>query len=254
MEKTKSTQTFIFLLIAYAFVAAINVFLPQDVAGLNLGNAQLPAPAPVVALAAAGIVFIAYGIIGFIGLTLSRKLELPEMWDSTITNRQRFLVPALVGLGCAVFIIICDIVFAPINGVGRIPHPPFPTSFFASIAAGIGEEILTRLFFISFWTWLISRIILRGRWQTQIYWFFSAVSALAFGMSHLPSLMFMYNWTSMSQIPSMLIVELILLNGIIGIFAAYYFKKYGFLAPVGIHFWADILWHVIWGLVQTMIV
>ena len=28
-----------------------------------------------------------------------------------------------------------------------------------------------------------------------------------------------------------------------------YFRKYGFLAPVGIHFWADIVWHVLWGLV-----
>jgi hypothetical protein len=46
----------------------------------------------------------------------------------------------------------------------------------------------------------------------------------------------------------MLLVEMILLNGILSLIAAYYFKKSGFLAPVGIHFWADIVWHVIWGL------
>jgi len=40
-----------------------------------------------------------------------------------------------------------------------------------------------------------------------------------------------------------------LLNGLMSIFAAYYFRKYGFLAPVGIHFWADIVWHVLWGLI-----
>ncbi len=35
---------------------------------------------------------------------------------------------------------------------------------------------------------------------------------------------------------------------LISIFGAYYFKKYGFFAPVGIHFWTDIVWHVLWGL------
>ena len=30
--------------------------------------------------------------------------------------------------------------------------------------------------------------------------------------------------------------------------AAYAFKKYGFLAPIGVHVWTDIVWHVLWGL------
>jgi hypothetical protein len=46
----------------------------------------------------------------------------------------------------------------------------------------------------------------------------------------------------------MLLIEMILLNGVLSLLAAHYFKKYGFLAPVGVHFWTDILWHVIWGL------
>jgi hypothetical protein len=28
------------------------------------------------------------------------------------------------------------------------------------------------------------------------------------------------------------------------------FKKYGFLAPVGLHFWTDIVWHVLWGIIS----
>jgi hypothetical protein len=41
--------------------------------------------------------------------------------------------------------------------------------------------------------------------------------------------------------------EIILLNGVISFFAACYFRKYGFLAAAGIHFWADVVWHVIFG-------
>jgi hypothetical protein len=44
------------------------------------------------------------------------------------------------------------------------------------------------------------------------------------------------------------LAEIILMNGILSIFAAYYFKKFGLFAPMGIHFWADIVWHTIWGI------
>jgi hypothetical protein len=28
--------------------------------------------------------------------------------------------------------------------------------------------------------------------------------------------------------------------------------KYGFLAAVGIHFWTDVIWHVIWGMISFL--
>jgi membrane protease YdiL (CAAX protease family) len=248
MDKKISNRIFILLIAVYALVTFISVFLPQTSPNVSVPTNQLPAPLPVVALVSAGIALVLYGGLGFIGLVLSRKLGLPEIWDSDISNRQRFLIPALVGLGVGIVIIIGDLVFSPINGIGHFPHPPFPASIVASIAAGIGEEVMFRLFFISFWTWLVSKIILRGRWQTQVYWVISLVSAIAFGLGHLPGVMFLKGWTSMAQVPPILMVEMILLNGILSLFAAYYFKKYGFLAPVGIHFWADMVWHVIWGL------
>jgi len=68
-----------------------------------------------------------------------------------------------------------------------------------------------------------------------------------FGLSHLPSLMYLQHWTSMAQIPPTLWLELLSLNGLMALVAAFFFRKYGFLAPVGVHFWADVVWHVIWG-------
>ncbi len=49
--------------------------------------------------------------------------------------------------------------------------------------------------------------------------------------------MFLYGLKSLHEIPLALISEIILLNGIVSIFAAYYFRKFEFLASVGIHFW-----------------
>jgi hypothetical protein len=42
-------------------------------------------------------------------------------------------------------------------------------------------------------------------------------------------------------------MEIVLLNGMLGMFAAYGLGKHGFLAAVGIHFWTNIVWHVLWG-------
>jgi hypothetical protein len=201
-----------------------------------------------VALANAGLVFVIYGGLGLAGFFLARRLGLPELWDASTTNRQRFLIPALVGAGLGLVLIGGDLIFSPMNGVGRLPHPPFPTSLVASITAGIGEETIFRLFFISFWTWLVSRVILRARFQTPVYWIASLFSAMAFGFGHLPSVMFLEGWTTMAQVPGMLLAELLVLNGLISLAAAYLFRRYGFLAPVGVHFWCDVVWHVLWGI------
>ena len=59
--------------------------------------------------------------------------------------------------------------------------------------------------------------------------------------------MFALGIESVNQVPAALLGEVILLNGVVSLFAAYYFRRYGFLAAVGVHFWMDVVWHVIWG-------
>lgn len=189
-----------------------------------------------------------YGGLGFIGLKLAKKLGFADIWDLEVSNRQRLLIPGIIGVALGVFIIVMDIIFSRFNGIGRLQHPPFPSSIFASLSAGIGEEILFRLFFVSLWIWLISIVILKGKYRTQVFWVVTAISALAFALGHLPAVMILFNYTSLNEIPPALISELILLNGVVSVFAAYYMRKYGFLTAVGIHFWTDVIWHVIWGL------
>lgn len=241
-----SLKIYIGLIIILAILATINVFLPQ---GAFLSTQTLPASKPVLALANAAIMLILYGGLGFLGLKFSSKLGFADIWDLKVSNKQRFLIPALVGGGIGIFFILVDIIFSKFHTLGPITHPPFPTSLVASVTAGIGEEVIFRLFFISFWVWLISYVILKKRWQNQIFWIVTLFSALAFALGHFPSVVIIFNLNTIQEIPFALISEIILLNGVISIFAAYYFRKYGFLAAVGIHFWTDIIWHVIWGII-----
>jgi len=242
-----SIKIYISLIIALAILAVINVFLPQ---GAFLPTQTLPASKPILALVNAAIILILYGGLGFIGLRLSQKIGFTDIWDLKISHKQRFLIPALVGGGIGIFFILADVIFSKFHTLGPIPHPPFPSSFVASATAAIGEEVIFRLFFIPFWVWLISYAILKNRWQNKVFWVVTIFSALAFALGHFPSVMILFDLNSIQEIPFVLISEIILLNGVISFFAAYYFRKFGFLAAVGIHFWTDIIWHVIWGIIS----
>jgi len=241
-----SLKIYVTLIITLAILAAINVFLPQ---GAFLPSQTLPASKLVLALVNAAIMLILYGGLGFLGLKLSSKLGFTDIWDLKVSNKQRFLIPALVGGVIGIFFILADVIFSKFHALGPIPHPPFPTSLVASVTAGIGEEVIFRLFFISFWVWIISFVILKNRWQNKVFWVVAFFSALAFALGHFPSVMIIFDLNTIQEIPFALISEIILLNGVISIFAAYYFRKYGFLAAVGIHFWTDIIWHAIWGMI-----
>ncbi len=245
-QKVKSNFTFLILLIILVVCAGLNTILPQGEIVPQVTQSQIPQW--LISLVSAGGTMLIYGILGFIGLILWRKIGFPDIWDERISNKQRFLIPVIVGSVIGVALILLDLLFSPVNGVGRLIHPPFPTSIVASISAGIGEEFLFRLFYISFWTWLVGKIILRGRGLNIVYWVVAILAALLHGASHLPSAMFLFGASNPMSLPPMLLVEIFLLNGLLSIFAAYYYKKFGLFAPIGIHFWADIVWHTIWGL------
>lgn len=235
-----------------AILAAANLFLPQGDFVPTMPAQALPASKPVMALAVVGLLFVLYGGLGWIGLLLARKLGWPDLWTPAISNRQRFLLPALTGVAVGVLFMLADTLFSRSGTWGRLPHPPFPTSLVASATAGIGEEIIFRLFFIAFWVWLIGQVLLKGRGHTAVFWIVAILSALAFGAGHLPAVMFLLGAQELTALPPLLLGEILLLNGVLALLAAFYFRRYGFLAAVGIHFWADVIWHVLWGFTQQM--
>jgi membrane protease YdiL (CAAX protease family) len=241
-----SLKIYLYLVLVLAVSNVIQLFLPSF-QGL-LPSTSLPAPLPVIALVNAAIAIVVYGGLGFAGLKLSARMGFTGISSPEVNNRQRLLIPGIIGLALGVVLILADLLFSRFNGIGRLLHPSFPASIFASLSAGIGEEILFRLFFIPFWVWIISSLILRGRGRNPVFWVITIVSALVFALGHLPALMLLFNFTSVSQISPALILQIVLLNGVISIFAAYYMRKYGFLAAVSIHFWTDVVWHVVWGL------
>lgn len=247
MTRVRSNWTYVALIAILSLVSAANLYLPQgDFVGI-VPLEELPASRPVMALAVAGIMALLYGGLGWIGILLARRLGFPDLWEAEISNHQRFVVPALIGIAVGCFFVLADTLFVRMHSLGPLPHPPFPTSLVASIAAGIGEETIFRLFFMAFWIWLISAVLLRGRHQSLVFWLVASCSAVFFALGHIPSAMMLFGLEHISQIPLILYVEIILLNSVLSFLAAIYWRQFGFLAAVGIHFWTDVVWHVIWG-------
>ena len=244
-KPSPSIGIYVGLVITLAVLSAVSIFLPQ---GAYMPLQELPASKPVLALVNAFTMLVLYGGLGYIGLRLARKLGFAEVWDANVSNRQRFLIPASIGVSLGILFVLADAIFSRLHSLGPLPHPPFPTSLVASATAGIGEEIIFRLFFISFATWLVSHVILKKKWEVEVFWVVAVFSALAFAAGHIPTVMILSGLNTVNDIPSALLAEIFLLNGGLSLFAAYYFRKYGFLAAVGIHFWTDIIWHVVYGL------
>ncbi|RPJ41158.1 MAG: CPBP family intramembrane metalloprotease, partial [Chloroflexi bacterium] len=199
-----------------------------------------------------------YGIIGLLGYFAARKTGLPGIYSPEGGWRRWVVIPLLLSIPCALGLIFGDLLFAPINGLGLFPHPTFPLSFFASISAGIGEEILFRLFVFSVWALLLTWLFKRFNGRTAALWIANVIAALGFAAGHLFSLAMISGAAVFDSSGSMtflfdkinpvLVTEAFLLNGVIGLLAGWRYMKDGLVAAVGVHFWTDIFWHVLWGL------
>ena len=127
-------------------------------------------------------------------------------------------------------------------------HPPFPVSILASVAAGIGEEILFRGFVFGLWAVLLNWLFKRFNRRSLALWSANLIAALAFGASHLGTLFVFTGSSTLNELNPILLMEVFLLNGMIGLAAGDRYMKDGLVAAVGVHFWTDIVFHVIWGL------
>lgn len=242
-----STIAFLGLVLLNAILAGVATFMPQGAAlGLPEGEVDLLT----LALMNAGIVLVMYGGLGYIGLRLTRKLGYPDLLDARVNNRQRFLNPCIVGLWLGLLFIVADNILGSLHHYGPLPHPPFPTSVLASFSAGIGEEMVFRLFFIPLLVWLVSHVVLKGEMERPIFWNAAIFSGIFFAIAHIPAVMLLLGLESLPEIPMPMMTELFLLNGTLSLVAAYFLRRSGYLAAVTVHTSANIVWHVIWGLLR----
>lgn len=250
MHRRQLTVFLILLLLAALSAFVIHTLFSEELAAsAGVPVPDMGVPESVLGLANAGIVIAQSGILGLVGYWFARRLALPGIYSEDGNWGRWFFIPLVLGLMCGILLIIGDLVFAPINGFGRFVHPEFPISIPASLNAGIGEEITFRGFVLGLWGVIFDWLSRRFKGRRVALWIANILSALAFGAGHLMTLLFLTGASSLAELNPILVTELFLLNGILGLVAGWRYMKDGLVAAAGVHFWNDVAFHVLWGLV-----
>jgi hypothetical protein len=155
-------------------------------------------------------------LIGWVGVYLAPGTGFTGMWQKDISQRKRFLEPALVGVGIGTLSVILDII-QPLASEELVA---IPASLVAYPLAAIIEEIVFRLFLTTTLVWIFSNMLLRGNWQELVFW----VMNIFLGVAHFFIMIALYF-----------------------ILAAFYYRRYGFLAAISMSMGNFLVWHILWG-------
>src|SRR5687767_5176771 len=112
----------------------------------------------------------AIAVLGLIGVLLAHRTGFPAAWGADTSARRRVFVPAGVGLAIGAWYVLYDRLTgasAALNAAHGVTqqYTDFPSMFLIFTAAAVFVEPIYRLLLIPLPLWLISSLLLRGRWQ-----------------------------------------------------------------------------------------
>jgi len=186
---------------------------------------SFPYPPQLLALLAAEIIVI---LLIWAGLWFGARHQL----GSSIPSLRRALLALLIGAASGAVVLA----LLPLAGLQSriIKEASIPIWKWLIIAfdSATLEEIIFRLFVVSFVVWLIARFLKR---ETAI-WIALIISALLFGAAHLS------RW--MDSGPAV-ITAVMIVNGLIAIVLGRIYVKWGIEAAILGHFAGDVVVHII---------
>ncbi|MGE3911351.1 MAG: CPBP family intramembrane glutamic endopeptidase [Chloroflexota bacterium] len=155
--------------------------------------------------------------------------------------RHRLPLAVGVGLLTGVVLLIGAVAFMPWlpQELGQAAVPAWWQSLLASVSAGITEELLLRLGLMTFLVWLGTRVTPGDTPSTAVMWTANGVTALIFGLGHLPLA------ATLAPLTTMLVIRTLILNGVAGLSFGWLYWRYGLLAAMVGHMSADVVLHVL---------
>jgi hypothetical protein len=185
------------------------------------------------------------GLAGLVGIWLADRTGFPAAWDACVSNRQRFALPVAVGLGLGLFDVGYDLIFhgtaafAANHELGAF-NAPFPGSLLFYPGGAIIVEVVYRLLPIPLLLWLISSLLLRGRFQTPLFWTLAVLTSLIEPMQQdLPELA--------AGTSAIVVFSEFAIAFAQNMTQATFFRKYGVLAAIMVRVAMYLVWHVGYG-------
>ncbi len=180
----------------------------------------------------------------FWGLFFARKINFKtpaieaflEKGGAAAVVNKTFPVAALWGVIAAATIYALDIIFTR-AGAGLSTHQdyaPVWQKLLAAVYGGTSEEILMRLFLMSFLVWLGTKIFKKSEPPKTIIIISIIITAIIFGLGHLPIT------AALTTLTPLIITRAVILNGVGGVIFGWLYWKKGLEAAMIAHFTADI--------------
>lgn len=263
MNKPFNWKVFFILWAAVIFGVIAVIPYSLELQGSALNNLDLPISLP--ALIAIQIVQSAllFGLLIAAGLFFAGRIGLGapildvRVRGEVVIDKVRAILPVslLVGVMAGLLIIGLDLViFQPalVRELGDSANalalenaqPAAWKGFLASFYGGIVEEVLLRLFLMSFLAW-IGKFVSHtpeGYPTTTVLWTANILAAVIFGLAHLPAT------ATLIPLTPLVITRAILLNGLGGVAFGWLYWKRGLESAMVAHFSTDIVLHVLMAL------
>lgn len=224
----------------------------------QLKTIELPMPLELIIIIQLFINILFLGLITGLGLYLGSKYNLGLPIVEKVLKKEKvksnlkyvFPMAVIIGIIASLIIIGLDKWIFDLNKYLtqfdiNIPESVQPApwkGFLASFYGGITEEVLLRLFLLSFIVW-IGMFITRNKTDMPsltMLWFANIIAAIIFGIGHLPATVAIG-----TPLDIFVISRAIVLNGIGGIAFGWLYFTYGLESAMIAHFSADIVIHVI---------
>ncbi len=242
-----------FLILLAATVLSIIAIMPYALtlqAGLLK---QIVLPMPLWELLALQMVenTLLFAVMIAAGLYLGRKvgLGMPILegaLEGKDVSRQLGRVTVLsvmVGVLAALLLVAMDLFFAHagIRIGSQGAAPPAWQGFLAAFYGGIAEEVSMRLFLMTLLVWLLREVkrALKGKPSGLEIWLAILLSAVLFGLGHLPMT------RVLTDLTPMVVARAVALNGVFGVVMGWLYWKQGLESAMIAHFSGDLVLHVI---------
>lgn len=202
---------------------------------------------------------VIFSIAIFVGLFLAKRvgLGMPLLEDFFQGKKRnasmRSIISLPVGLGvlAGLLIVLVSVPFQALSVDFLKAEVAVSTwkSLLVIFYGGIAEEVLLRLFLMTFLVWITFKIKKTpdGKPTTLGVWLAIILSSILFGLGHLPIT------GAITAITPIVILRAVVLNGIGGIIFGWLYWKKGLESAMISHFSADVVLHVVLPLVASLL-
>jgi hypothetical protein len=186
-------------------------------------------------------------IMGLLGYLCTKKIGFTDIWQANISNFQRFGLPFLLGLIYGLITIAPRLLYHddplhPLALRGNI-HVPLPSAIPFYVFGAIFMEVFLKLACIGIVTWLISSVILRGKYVEITFWVVNFLVAFYEPMPYIQQSIA----AGKSPVPA-IASEMLGALYISNIVSGYIGNRFGFLASLTMRLAHYAVWHIVFPL------